>query len=64
MPRDRKGKFETSVIPRSKQYEEQIQEDLGLLFLTGVSTRTLSIISNRLVGRSLSHEEVSEATVP
>ncbi|MFO0794367.1 MAG: transposase [Candidatus Brocadiaceae bacterium] len=60
VPRDRKGRFETSVLPRSKQYEDQIQEDLGLLFLTGVSTRTLSLISNRLVGRSLSHEEVSE----
>jgi putative transposase len=61
VPRDRKGRFETSVLPRSKQYEDQIREDLGLLFLTGVSTRTLSLISNRLVGRSLSHEEVSEA---
>lgn len=61
VPRDRNGRFETSVLPRSKQYEDQIREDLGLLFLTGVSTRTLSLISNRLVGRSLSHEEVSEA---
>lgn len=61
VPRARKGGFETSVLPRSKQYEDQIREDLGLLYLTGVSTRTLSLISNRLVGRSLSHEEVSEA---
>lgn len=61
VPRDRKGEFGTSVLPRSQQYENQIQEDLGLMFLTGISTRNLSLISNRLVGRSLSHEEVSEA---
>jgi putative transposase len=31
------------------------------MFLSGVSTRTLSLISRRLIGRSLSHEEVSRA---
>ena len=63
VPRDRKGKFKTSVLPRSRQYEDQIREDMGLMFLTGVSTRTLSLISHRLLGRSLSHEEVSKANL-
>jgi putative transposase len=61
VPRDRDGKFSSSVLPRSKQYEDAIREDLCLMFLSGVSTRTLSLISRRLVGRSLSHEEVSKA---
>lgn len=61
VPRDRKGKFKTSVLPRSCRYEDQIRENLGLMFLTGVSTR--SLISNRLLERSLSHEEVSEANL-
>jgi transposase-like protein len=63
VPRDRKGKFKTSILPQSRQYEDQIREDMGLMFLTGVSTRTLSLISHRLLGRRLSHEEVSKANL-
>jgi putative transposase len=63
MPRDRKGKYKTEVLPRSRQYEGQIREDMGLMYLTGVSTRTLGLISHRLLGRSLSHNEVSKANV-
>lgn len=63
VPRDRKGKYKTDVLPRSRQYEDQIREDMGLMYLTGVSTRTLSLISHRLLGRSLSHNEVSKANV-
>lgn len=61
VPRDRKGKFTTQVMPRSRQYEEEISRDLSLMFLTGISTRSLSMISNRLIGRSISHTEVSSA---
>ena len=61
VPRDRKGKYKTDVLPRSRQYEDQIREDMGLMYLTGVSIRTLSLISHRLLGRSLSHNEVSKA---
>jgi len=63
VPRDRKGKYKTEVLPRSRQYEDQIREDMGLMYLTGVSTRTLSLISHRLLGRSLSHNEVSKANL-
>ncbi len=61
VPRDRKGEFKTDIIPRSKQYEDELREDLCLLFLTGVSTRTLSMISERLIGRKVSPTEVSHA---
>lgn len=61
VPRDRQGSFKSQVIPKSKQYEDKIREDLGLMFLTGVSTRSLSLITKRLLGRSLSHSEVSKA---
>lgn len=61
VPRDRKGAYKTQVMPRSKQYEEEISRDLSLMFLTGISTRSLSMISNRLIGRSISHTEVSSA---
>ncbi len=61
VPRDRKGEFETRVIPRSKQYEVELRQDLSLMFLTGVSTRTLSMMSERLIGRKVSPTEVSNA---
>ena len=62
VPRDRNGAFQTQVLPRSKQYEERIAEDLSVMYLTGISTRTLSLLSKRLIGRSISHEEVSKAS--
>ena len=62
VPRDRAGMFNTQVIPRSKQYEDTIREDLCTMFLGGVSTRTLSLISEKLVGRKLSSGEVSKAS--
>jgi putative transposase len=62
VPRDRKGEFNTQVIPRSIQYENALREDLCSIFLAGVSTRTLSMMSERLIGRSISPTEVSEAS--
>lgn len=59
VPRDRKGEFKTEVIPRSKQYEDSLREDLSVMFLAGISTRTLSMMSERLIGRKISSGEVS-----
>jgi putative transposase len=58
VPRDRQGQFRTQVLPRSKQYEEAVTRELSLMFLTGISTRSLS---HHLLGRSLSHTEISQA---
>ena len=62
VPRDRKGEFKTEVIPRSKQYEDSIREDLSVMFLAGISTRTLSLMSERLIGRKISSGEVSKVS--
>jgi len=62
VPRDRKGEFTTEVIPRSRQYEDALREDLSIMFLAGVSTRTLSLISERLIGRRISAGEVSKVS--
>jgi len=47
VPRDRKGEYRTQVIPKSKQYEDELRQDIAVMFLSGVSTRTLSMISHR-----------------
>lgn len=59
VPRDRNGEFQTQVIPRSKQYEAELAQDLSIMFLAGISTRSLSMISQRLLGRSISSTEIS-----
>jgi putative transposase len=61
VPRDRQGQFQTKVLPRSRQYEEAVAQDLSLMFLAGISSRSLSMISQRLLGRKLSHTEISNA---
>jgi putative transposase len=59
VPRDRQAQFRTQVIPRSKQYEEELARDMSMMFLAGMSTRSLSMLSNRLIGRSISAAEIS-----
>ena len=61
VPRDRRGEFHSQVLPRYRRYEQEISRDLSLMFLCGISTRTLSAISLRLLGRRISPAEVSEA---
>ena len=62
VPRDRKGEYQTQVIPKSKQYEDELRQDIAVMFLSGVSTRTLSMISHRLIGRKISSGEVSRCS--
>ena len=59
VPRDRKGEFKTEIIPRSKRYEEEIANDLSLMFVSGISTRSLSMLFRRLIGRRISPSEIS-----
>ncbi len=61
VPRDRQGTFKTAILPKGRQYEEAVAQDLSLLFLAGLSSRSLAMLSRRLVGRTLSHTEISNA---
>jgi len=60
--RDRNGEFTTKILSRSKRYEDSIREDLCIMFLTGISTRSLSMISKKMIGRKISPQEVSNAS--
>jgi len=61
VPRDRNGKFRSEVLPRSKRYEDELRKDVCLMYLTGISTRSLSMLSKQLLGRKISAGEVSRA---
>ena len=49
------------MIPKSKRYEEAIRQEVSFLFLTGIGTRSLSMLSKRLIGVKISPSEVSRA---
>lgn len=61
VPRGRNGEFRSEVLPRSKRYEDELRKDICLMYLTGISTRTLSMLSKQLLGRKISVGEVSRA---
>ena len=52
-------KLREKLIPRSKQIEEELRKDICLMFLTGFNTRTFYMISSQLIGRRISHSQVS-----
>ena len=59
MPRDRRGEFDSVIIPDSERVDPRTRQDLALLHLAGLSTRTLAMISNRLLGIEVSKDTVS-----
>jgi putative transposase len=61
VPRDRKGTFESRVVPASRRYDEAIERDLAALHLAGISTRMLSTLSGRVLGVKVSAQEVSNS---
>ncbi|PIR35756.1 MAG: IS256 family transposase [Bdellovibrio sp. CG11_big_fil_rev_8_21_14_0_20_39_38] len=62
VPRDRKGKYQTKVLEPYKRNEASIEEDVAVLYLLGQSTRSLSLISERLLGTKISASKVSECS--
>jgi putative transposase len=61
VPRDRKGTFESKIVPPSRRYDEAIERDIALLNLAGLSTRTLALVSQRVLGVAVSAQEVSNS---
>lgn len=59
VPRDRLGEFSSKMISKYDRYEKKLEKDLSLMFLSGMSTRGISLISETLIGRKISASEVS-----
>ena len=60
VPRDRIGEFNTSVLPKYDRIDPAIKSDAVLMYFLGMSTRSLSLVSERLFGRKISHSLLSE----
>lgn len=61
IPVDRKSRFNSSVIPKHERMDPRLREDLAVMHLGGLSTRTLSIMSKRLLGMEVSPTTVSDS---
>lgn len=61
VPVDRKRKFESKILPKGEQLDPRLKEDLAVLHLSGISTRTLSMISDRILGVKISKQTVSNS---
>jgi putative transposase len=59
IPRDRNGEYQTSVLPRYKRHEDEINQDVAMMYLGGLSTRSVAMISQKLLGCSVSSGSVS-----
>lgn len=62
VPRDRQGNYQTKVLEPYKRNEASIEEDVAILYLLGQSTRSLALISERLLGTKISAGKVSECS--
>ena len=61
MPQDRKSGFNSSIIPKGERMDPRLKEDMAVLNLAGLSTRTLAMISKRLLGVEVSKDTVSSS---
>ena len=62
VPRDRNNEFRTKVLPKAARYDRRLSNDLHAMFLSGISTRSLSKLSKRLIGRKISPSEISQTS--
>ena len=61
VPRDRNGTFSSNVVARHERMDPRIREDMAVLHLAGLSTRTLAMISRRLLGVEVSAKTVTNS---
>ena len=62
VPRDRDGAYLTEVLPRYQRRQEQVNETIREMFLTGVSTRKVQEVVRPLLGATISAQTVSRIT--
>lgn len=61
MPVDRRRAFKSVIIPKNEQIDPRLKQDLAVLHLAGISTRTMAMISKRILGVELSKDTVSQS---
>ena len=60
VPKDRLSRFKSVVIPQHERNDPRLKAE-AVLHLAGLSTRTLSMISKRLLGIEVSKDKISDS---
>jgi putative transposase len=60
VPRDREGSYSSQLIEKYDRYDKRLEKDISLMWLSGLSTRGIELISKSILGRKISHGEVSK----
>jgi len=58
-PKDRLGRFESKVVPSYERTDPRLKADMAILHLAGLSTRTLSMVSKKLLGVEVGKDMVT-----
>lgn len=61
VPVDRKRQFDSAIIPKRERLDPRLKQDMAALHLAGLSTRTLAMMSKRILGVDISHQTVSQS---
>jgi len=61
IPQDRHSRFTSVIIPKNEVIDPRLKEDMAVLHLAGISTRTLAMISKRLLGIEVSTDTISSS---
>ena len=59
IPRERAGRFKTQVLEPYKRMEVNLEEDVAVMYLMGLSNLGQSLVSKRLIGTGINHDKVS-----
>ena len=61
MPKDRRSRFSSEVVLPGEQIDPRLKQDMAVLHLAGLSTRTMAMMSKRVLGISVSKDTVSQS---
>jgi putative transposase len=59
IPKDRLGRYESTIIPSKERVDPRIKAEMAILQLAGLSSRTVSMISKRLLGVEAGKDNVN-----
>ena len=61
VPQARQSGFNSAIIPKGERIDPRLKEDMAVLSLAGLSTRTLAMVSKRILGIEVGKDTVSDS---
>ena len=58
VPQDRKSSFNSSIVPKNESVDPRVKEDMAVLYLAGLSTRVLALVSKRLLDLKVEKDNI------